>query len=55
MDQDYKSIRSMTACLNVYSAIAHLRSAHGAQIHNLSDGEREILGLLVRMGLLFNE
>ena len=55
MDQDYKLIRNMTACLNVYSALSHLHSAHGAQIHTLSDGEREILGALVRMGLLFNE
>ena len=47
-------MRNMTACVNVYNAIAHLRNAHGEQIHSLGDGEREILGSLVRMGLLFN-
>ena len=54
LDQEYKLMRSMTACVNVYNAVSHLRSAHGEQIHSLSDGEREILGSLVRMGLLFN-
>ena len=53
-DQDYATMTRITACRNIYSALSHLRNASGAQIHTLSDGERKILGMLVKMGLLFN-
>ncbi len=54
MDQDYQLMRYMTSCINIYNAISHLRNLHGDQIHSLSDGERDILHLLVKMGLIFN-
>lgn len=55
MDQDYRMMREMAACANVYNALSRLRNALGEQIHQLSDNDREILGLLVRLGLLFHE
>ena len=47
-------MNEMSACLNIYRALNHLRNSHGEQIHNLTDGERDILKVLVDMGLIFN-
>lgn len=54
LDQDYALMRKMTACSNIYGAYNRLQNAQGTQIHSLSENDRNILGMLVKMGLLFN-
>ena len=53
MDQDYGLMQRMNAVDNIYSTLARLQNMQGAQIHNLTDAERRLLGTLKDMGLLY--
>jgi ABC-type phosphate/phosphonate transport system ATPase subunit len=53
MDQDYSLLTRMSVLSNVYSAYSRYRNAHGAQIHQLTEGERRILRNLKDNGLIF--
>jgi len=45
-DQDYQLLFRMTALLNVYDTVSLLRNMRGAEIHNLTTGQRKILKML---------
>lgn len=51
-DQEYNLMRRMVVASNIYTAYSRYRNAQGAQIHNLSDGERRILRGLIDMKLI---
>lgn len=53
LDQMYSTMSTMAALMNVYGAYSRYRNSRGADIHNLSDGERRILRSLKDMGLIF--
>lgn len=52
LDQDYALMKRMTAANNVHRVLSRYRGLTGHQIHNLSNGERKLLGSLQRSGLL---
>ena len=43
LDQGYIIMRSMGALSNIYSTVDYMRSLRGAQIHNLSSSQLELL------------
>lgn len=53
LDQDYQLMNRMTVFSNIYNAYSQYRNAHGAAIHNLSEGTRKILRFLKDTGVLF--
>jgi len=52
--QDAYLMQRMNILSNIYDALNKLRNSKGAQIHNLTEGERKTLRHLVDLGLLFN-
>jgi len=46
-DQEYQMLSSMGVLSNIYNTVVRVRNMKGAQIHNLSDGERRILRNLI--------
>lgn len=52
-DQDARQINTMTALINIHTALTRLRNMRGAEIHNLSEQDRNILQMLVDMRLIF--
>jgi len=53
MDQDYKTMMLMTACMNTHSVVKRWKGLSGKQIHSLTDGERKILRYLKDLGVMF--
>ncbi len=51
-DQDYVLMRRMSELDTVYHTVVKLRSARGAQIHQLTHGEQVVVQQLREMGLL---
>ena len=51
-DQDYRTMLLMDICTNVYNAVSRVRNMQGEQIHQLTDGERKIIGFLRKEGML---
>ena len=52
-EQDYSLLTRMSVLSSVYSAYSRYRNAHGAQIHNLSEGDRRTLRYLKDEGIIF--
>lgn len=52
LDQDGLLMERLTAIANIYDAVSRVRSMTGAQIHQLSDGERRIIKMLRDNGLM---
>lgn len=52
--QDYITMNRMTSLRSIYNAIIKIKSLKGTQIHTLSDGERNILRVLMDNGFLFH-
>lgn len=51
MDQDWRTLHRMTVFENVYNAQSRLRSAKGAEIHNIPAHDMEIIAWLRKNGL----
>jgi hypothetical protein len=51
LDQDYRLMTWISALMNAYNALSRMRSMHGAQIHNLSEGERRVIRYLMDIGV----
>jgi len=50
MDQDARLMYRMGVLERIYKTIARYRSMRGEQIHTLTDGERDILRWLIKIG-----
>lgn len=51
-DQDAQTLKRMTVLNNIYKVVTRLRSAKGAEIHNLSEADRRIIGELRKIEIL---
>lgn len=51
-DQDYRTLFLMDIYSKVHMVVSRLRSMKGAEIHNLTKGERKIIGGLRKDGVL---
>lgn len=54
--QDFSLMYRMTALLNIYNAVQHIKSLQDKpeRIHELTHQERLILKMLMDMGVMFN-
>jgi hypothetical protein len=53
LDQDAGLMTRMGAANNVYRALHHYRTAVGKQSHSLTDGERDIVKMLMDRKLIY--
>lgn len=54
LDQDARTMKQMSGVLAVHNALTRWRTLIGKQIHQLTEGERQILRMLKDLGLIFN-
>ena len=50
-EQDKKLMTTMTTLMNIYNVLSKYRNMEGAQIHQLTESDRKILGALIKDGL----
>jgi len=54
LDQDARTMFLMAAYSNIHDTMTRLRNASGEEIHSLTTHDRQILRILIDMGLIFN-
>ena len=52
-EQEYRLIKSMAKLDNIYSAVNRMRNLHGAAIHSLTTGERQVIRYLIDIGVWY--
>lgn len=52
MDQDAKTMHTSRVIQAIYKTLTRMKNMKGDQIHNLTDGERKIVGSLRREGYM---